>query len=99
MVIAMEDFKSYLFFILANLAADGRLRDVKPLSGFAEVQVASDSKHVLELPKRWGKIHGDRLRRTSAYLDWTRFWLKSRSLSFLSSPCRVSDALLGRLPW
>jgi hypothetical protein len=67
MVIAVEDFKSDLFFILADLAADGRLRDVQPLSGFAEVQVASDSKHVLKLPKRWERIHGDRLRGTSAY--------------------------------
>jgi hypothetical protein len=82
MVIAVEDFKSDLFFIFADLAADGRLRDVQPLSGFAEVQVASDSEHVLELPKRWERIHGDRLRGTSAYFDWTRFRRKSHSLSF-----------------
>jgi hypothetical protein len=44
---------------------------VQPLGGFAEVQVASDSNHVLELPKRWERIHGDRLRGTSAYLYWT----------------------------
>jgi len=95
MVIAMEDFKSDLFFIFANLAADCRLRDVEPLSGFAEVQVASDSKHVLELPKRWGKIHGDRLQGTSAYLDWTLARRKSRVSSLFQALARVPDAILG----
>jgi hypothetical protein len=95
MVIATEDFKSDLLFIFADLAADGWLRDVQPLSGFAEVQVASDSKHVLELPKRWGKIHGDRLRGTSACLDWTLARRKSRVSSFFQARARVPGALLG----
>jgi hypothetical protein len=68
---------------------------VKPLSGFAEVQVASDSKHVLELPKRWGKIHGDRLQGTSAYLDWTLARRKSRVSSLFQALARVPDAILG----
>jgi ribonuclease HI len=44
---------------------------VQPLSGFAEVQVASDSKHVLEFPKRWERIHRDRLRGKPAYANMT----------------------------
>jgi hypothetical protein len=58
----MKNLEPDFFFIIADLTANSWLRDVQPLRGFAEVQVASDSKHVLELPKRWGRIHGDRLR-------------------------------------
>jgi hypothetical protein len=82
MMISVENFKADVFFVFADLAADGWLRDVQPLSGFAEVQVASDSNHVLELPKRWERIHGNRLRGTSAYLHWTLLRLKSCYLSF-----------------
>jgi hypothetical protein len=57
MMIALQDLKSYFVFILANLATIGRLRDVQPLGGLAEMQVACHSKHVLELPKRRNHVH------------------------------------------